>query len=66
MTVVIVLFQWVVLERGWVSKEVLSWPCVRDHLEDTRVPALLQLDGQIHWAPAVCCPVSVSFVWVGR
>lgn len=46
-------------------KRSLSWPCVRDRLQDICVPALLRLYGQIHKVPAVCCPVSVSFVWVG-
>lgn len=67
--VIILGHQWIVFERGQVSKEVCLWLCVQDLVEDAGIPLPLWLDSQMRAAPALGCHVSglwiMSFVWWG-
>lgn len=44
--VIILGLQWIVFERGQVSKEVCLWLCVRDLIEDAGIPVPLWLDSR--------------------
>lgn len=54
MKIVIILgFQWIVFERGQVSKGACLWLCVWDFLEDAGIPVPPRLDSQMWAAPTL-------------